>query len=191
MRTPFWESTTFLAGRLSKTLPYLPQYATKRDKESKQKSNTNITNHTATSNSEGYKTSDAFRKAVYRAKQQLPTSPKQFATVLSGLAVKATLRKRKALNEEGILLTPSKRRRLNLYDKSYSRNIEELKNKSTKRKKGALKRRRILASAIVWSRTAKEVSKMGLSWEFAFRASKLEGVWDRQNRSDKLDKETI
>ena len=42
------------------------------------------------STSSGYTSKDAERKAVYRAKKCLPSTPQKFARVLSGIAAKAT-----------------------------------------------------------------------------------------------------
>lgn len=60
--------------------------------------------------SSGYTSKDAERKAVYRANKCLPSTPQKFASVLSGIAAKATPRKRAALDKEGIILTPIKKR---------------------------------------------------------------------------------
>jgi hypothetical protein len=61
------------------------------------------------STSSGYTSKDAERKAVYRAKKCLPSTPQKFARVLSGIAAKATPRKRAALDKEGLILTPTKK----------------------------------------------------------------------------------
>jgi hypothetical protein len=61
------------------------------------------------STSSGYTSKDAERKDVYRAKKCLPSTPQKFARVLSGIAAKATPRKRAALDKEGIILTPTKK----------------------------------------------------------------------------------
>lgn len=63
------------------------------------------------SNSEGY-TKEAERKAIFRAKNLLPTLPQKFANVVAGLAAKASPRKRKALDENvTIILSPKKRKK--------------------------------------------------------------------------------
>lgn len=63
------------------------------------------------SNSKGY-TKEAERKAIFRAKNLLPTLPQKFANVVAGLAAKASPRKRKALDENGtIILSPKKRKK--------------------------------------------------------------------------------
>lgn len=63
------------------------------------------------SNNKGY-TEEAERKAIFRAKNLLPTSPQKFANVVAGLAAKASPRKRKALDENvTIILSPKKRKK--------------------------------------------------------------------------------
>lgn len=63
------------------------------------------------SNRKGY-TKEAERKAIFRAKNLLPTLPQKFANVVAGLAGKASPRKRKALDENvTIILSPKKRKK--------------------------------------------------------------------------------
>lgn len=63
------------------------------------------------SNRKGY-TKEAERKAIFRAKNLLPTLPQKFANVVAGLAAKASPRKRKALDENvTIILSPKKRKK--------------------------------------------------------------------------------
>ncbi|XP_063446520.1 uncharacterized protein LOC134726055 [Mytilus trossulus] len=141
--------------------------------------------------SPGYKTKEAERKAVYRAKQSLPSSPNKFASVLAGIAASATPRKRAALQNDGIILTPSKRRRLEMCSQSLAKITGEIQSKKYKRSKLALSRRRILASSIVWSSNTHMRKNYGMSWAFAYKCSKLKGVWTDKKRSDALDEDTI
>lgn len=67
------------------------------------------------SNNKGY-TEEAERKAIFRAKNLLPTLPQKFANVVAGLAAKASPRKRKALDENGTIICPQGReKRLNSF----------------------------------------------------------------------------
>ncbi|XP_052073589.1 uncharacterized protein LOC127711546 isoform X2 [Mytilus californianus] len=141
--------------------------------------------------SPGYITKEAERKAIYRAKKSLPTSPNKFASVLSGIAAMATPRKRAALDKNGTVMTPSKRRRLKMYDETVGKIIAEVKNKKYRRSKIALRRRRVLASSILWSRHSSLRKQYCMSWTFAHKCSTLEGVWDNKKRSDALDQNTI
>jgi hypothetical protein len=60
----------------------------------------------------GYATKDAERKVTFRANNLSPSLPKKFANDVSGLAVKASPRKRKALDEcSTSVISPSKKRR--------------------------------------------------------------------------------
>ena len=76
----------------------------------------------------GYTNEEARMKAVYRADQCMPNSPNKFADVIAGLASKATPRKRKAMDKEGLFLTPSKRARLDFFNKSFEKVQKELQD---------------------------------------------------------------
>ncbi|VDI69356.1 Hypothetical predicted protein [Mytilus galloprovincialis] len=141
--------------------------------------------------SPGYITKEAERKAIYRAKKSLPTSPNKFASVLSGIAAMATSRKRAALDKNGTVMTPSKRRRLKMYDETVGKTIAEVKNKKYRRSKIAFRRRRVLVSSILWSRHSSLRKQYGMSCTFAYKCSTLEGEWDNKKRSDALDQNTI
>ncbi|CAC5413756.1 unnamed protein product [Mytilus coruscus] len=161
-------------------------YAEKRDKKLTTKEKEKEARTTTT----GYKTKEAERKAVYRAKQSLPSSSNKFASVLAGIAASATPRKRAALENDGIILTPSKRRRLDMCSQSLAKITDEIQSKKYKRSKLALSRRRILASSIVWSSNTHE-KKLWYVRAFAYKCSKLKGVWTDKKRSDALDEDTI
>lgn len=96
------------------------------------------------SNSKGY-FKEAERKAIFRAKNLLPTSPQKFANVVAGLAVKASPRKRKALDENGtIILSPRKRKKFEQFQETLSKPENELQSTRRLRSKNALKTRKVL-----------------------------------------------
>ncbi|VDI20116.1 Hypothetical predicted protein [Mytilus galloprovincialis] len=100
-------------------------------------------------------------------------------------------KKRAALDKNGTVMTPSKRRRLKMYDETVGKIIAEVKNKKYRRSEIALRRRRVLASSILWSRHSSLRKQYGMSWTFAHKCSTLEGVWDNKKRSAALDKNTL
>lgn len=96
------------------------------------------------SNSKGY-FKEAERKAIFRAKNLLPTLPQKFANVVAGLAAKASPRKRKALDENGtIILSPKKRKKFEQFQETLSKAENELQSTRRLRSKNALKTRKVL-----------------------------------------------
>ncbi|CAC5413766.1 unnamed protein product [Mytilus coruscus] len=72
-------------------------------------------------------------------------------SVLAGITASATPRKRAALENDGIILTPSKRRRLDICSQSLAKITDEIQSKKYKRSKLALSGDAFSASSIVWS----------------------------------------
>lgn len=96
------------------------------------------------SNRKGY-TKEAERKAIFRAKNLLPTLPQKFANVVAGLAAKASPRKRKALDENGtIILSPKKRKKFEQFQETLCKAENELQSTRRLRSKNALKTRKVL-----------------------------------------------
>lgn len=144
------------------------------------------------SNNKGY-TEEAERKAIFRAKNLLPTSPQKFANVVAGLAVKASPRKRKALDENGtIILSPRKRKKFEQFQETLSKPENELQSTRRLRSKNALKTRKVLTHFL--GKYSKE-KRSGISWKFAIKCSKLslDDVLDdsRKQRKDTLSKDTV
>ena len=57
-------------------------------------------------------TTDAIRKAVYRAKSSLPKTPERFAKIVTGLMSNVTPNRKAALEAEGVS-SPSAKKNLN------------------------------------------------------------------------------
>ena len=148
-----------------------------------------ITKKEMTSNTEskgleddGYKTTDSKRKAVYRAKQNLPKDPKKFAQLISKLSETASPRKRKALEEEGVFSPTLKKRHVDIL----KRFQKAMQNTKTKRSKFHLEQRRHIAS-IGRIITKSERKNFGFSWGFTYKASQIEGIWEKKKKKNALD----
>ncbi|WAR11089.1 hypothetical protein MAR_036165 [Mya arenaria] len=143
-----------------------------------------------------YKSQDAERKAVYRAKQSIPSTPPKYAKVVETLATRATPRKRKAMEDLGlVVMTPSKKKRIDQYEDNMKNLSEEMHSTRKKRSRLHLQRRRLMTKLIPWgnSNGRSERTQCGVSWKFLAKASKIEGVWEAPDikRQDGLSEETI
>jgi hypothetical protein len=118
----------------------------------------------------------------------LPSTPQKFAKVLSGIAAKATPRKRAALDKEGIILTPTKKCRLSLFNDSIGNIIEEMDCKKFQRTKLAIKRRRILASSMLCLKNSQLRKRCDVSWSLALKCSNMEGVWEENKKRNIREK---
>ncbi|XP_045207653.2 uncharacterized protein LOC123559695 [Mercenaria mercenaria] len=134
---------------------------------------------------DGYKTEDAKRKAVYRAKQTLPSEQKKIAQVMSKLTESASPRKRKALDQEGFFTPAVKKRHID-FVKQYQKEMQETK---MKRSRYHLNRRRHIAS--IAKITTKERTEFGFSWGFAYKASQIDGIWQQKKNKNAMDESAV
>ena len=109
----------------------------------------------------------------------MPKNPKIYANIVEALASQLTPKKRAAVGD--VILTPSKKRRLKLYD-TVGKITTELKRTKASRSKDVLKRRKTLVSPLC---------HVGVSWSFLSKSSELDQQEKAKQRSDALDQRTI
>ncbi|XP_070549829.1 uncharacterized protein [Ptychodera flava] len=136
----------------------------------------------------GYQTSDAARKAVYRAKQSLPNSPNKYAQVVKGLMKSVSPRKASALKAQGVhhetgLVVDGVIR-------SLQASLKELKNKRADRDRHI---RKLLVSSVLVKKKYRKIraqaNMLGLPYGFVRNCTGVsvsEINRARKTRSDKI-----
>lgn len=146
--------------------------------------------------SSGFRSSVTERKAVQRAKQSMPKSPKKFAAVVDGLTRIRSPRKKAAMKAKGIVPSAERQNEQLTADmeegvKQFMKSTKSSRNIDQRRKRASLCRTVIKAckGRRSFSKLRKE---LGVSWEFLVRCSQTEDSDDFQQkqRKDALSEET-
>ncbi len=119
----------------------------------------------------------------------MPKCPQKFAEVVSTVIKRSTPRKKEALTKK-VILSPSKKRRLNFLEKNSVTSVLNRIKKTRSRKDLELRRRLHLATSIknkLKTKTAKK--EFGLSWNFLTKPAHLHASNFRKKRSDALSKD--